>query len=120
MNKAQLTQALQARLDTVWGIYCDINKRLIGFQKPTIVLNGRLSKTAGRCFMESNHIDIGTKFLMAHYDQVMAETVPHEIAHQIDYNLYGIPAGNRWHGKTWQNIMLQLGVKPDTYHDMVV
>jgi len=120
MNKAQLTQALQARLDEVWGIYCDINIQLIRFAKPSIELNGRLSKTAGRCFMQTNHIEIGTKFLIAHYDQIMTQTVPHEIAHQIDYNLNGIPAGNRWHGSSWQRIMRQLGVNPETYHDMVV
>jgi predicted SprT family Zn-dependent metalloprotease len=49
---------------------------------------------------------------------MLAEIMVHEIAHQVDYNLNGVPAGNRWHGKTWQDIMLNYGVEPNTYHDM--
>jgi len=118
MNAATLNATIQAQATKIWVRYTNIYSGLLNFDQPIIKLNGRLTKTAGRCFMEANYIDLGTKFFNAHYDRMLGEILIHEIAHQVDYNLNGVPAGNRWHGRTWQKIMLAYGVDPVTYHDM--
>ena len=118
MNLIKLNDIVQIEAGKIWVRYTKIYSGLARFEKPTIKLNGRLTKTAGRCFMESNYIDLGTKFMLAHYDRMIGEIMVHEIAHQVDYNLNGVPEGNRWHGRNWQKIMLAYGVDPVTYHDM--
>jgi len=118
VNLNTLNSTIQAEATKVWVRYSKIYTRLAMFEKPTIKLNGRLTKTAGRCFMETNYIDLGTKFFDKHYTQMIGDVLVHEIAHQIDYNLNGTPAGNRWHGKGWQTIMLDYGVSPNPYHTM--
>ena len=118
MTVATLNATIQAQATKIWVRYTNIYTRLALFPMPVIKLNNRLTKTAGRCFMEANVIDLGTKFFNNNYDRMIAEIMVHEIAHQVDYNLNGVPAGNRWHGKTWQDIMLNYGVEPNTYHDM--
>jgi predicted SprT family Zn-dependent metalloprotease len=104
----------------IWTKAIAIYPRLIQFPQPTIKLNNRYTKTAGMCYMERNHIELGTKFFARNYDAMMEIILPHELAHQIDFNLNGIPKGNRWHGKSWQQIMLNLGTEPSTYHNMVI
>jgi hypothetical protein len=120
VNVATLNAEIQAEATKIWVRYTNIYIGLAGFQKPTIKLNGRLTKTAGRCFMETNYIDLGTKFFERNYARMFEEILVHEIAHQVDYNLNGAPKGNRWHGRTWQQIMLNYGAVPNTYHDMVI
>lgn len=44
--------------------------------------------------------------------------LPHEIAHQADYNLFGLSEKICGHGKNWCKIMLQLGLAPNKYHSM--
>lgn len=116
--KATLNSIVQHEAGKIWVRYTKLYSGLLNFSMPEIKLNGRLTKTAGRCFMESNFIDLGTKFFDKHHRRMLGEILVHEIAHQIDYNLNGIPAGNRWHGRNWQKIMLAYGVDPVTYHDM--
>ncbi len=83
-------------------------------------MNNRFTKTAGRCLVESNIVEIGSKFLPKHYNEIFTVTLPHEIAHQVDVNFHGLPRGNRWHGPTWQQIMIAYGLPPDTYHHMEI
>lgn len=120
MTRTELLQQCQARAARVWAEYCRIYPQLLKYTQPEIRLNARFSKTAGNCEVEHNIINLGLKFFAKHYDRMMFEIIPHEIAHQIDYNLHGLPQGNRWHGKTWQNIMIRYGLEPKTYHDMEI
>jgi len=85
---------------------------------PSIELSNRFTKTAGHCLVAQNKIVIGTKFLIQHHDNMHNVIIPHELCHQVDFNKNGFPKGNRWHGKTWQNIMIRYGLPADTYHTM--
>lgn len=88
--------------------------------RPIIKINNRFSKTAGRCLVEYNIVELGSKFFVDYFDEILKVTLPHELCHQADVNLHGIPQNNRWHGPTWQKIMLQYGLPPDTYHSMEI
>ena len=87
---------------------------------PAIELSNRLTKTAGKCYVEENRVVLGTKFLIKFPDIMADVIIPHELCHQVDFNKNGVPKNNRWHGTTWQNIMVKYGLPPDTYHTMVL
>lgn len=46
-----------------------------------------------------------------YFDDNVANTIPHEIAHYVTDILYGIK-NIRPHGKEWREVMLRLGVEP--------
>ena len=86
---------------------------------PEITINKRFKTTAGRCFVEHRKIDIAHKFLVSHSQETLEDTLPHELAHQVDFDVNGWPKNNRWHGPQWQKkIVIQLGIKTSTYHEM--
>ena len=105
-----------------WDIF---NAKFAGNRKfacPKIILNNRIYRTAGRCFVENNYIDISAKLLAnpANVAEMCNVILPHELAHQVDYNLNGAPKNNRWHGRTWSHIMVQFGLEPNPYHSLNV
>ena len=85
---------------------------------PSIELSNRFTKTAGHCLVAQNKIVLGTKFLVQFPDIMHGVIIPHELCHQVDFNKNGFPVGNRWHGKSWQTIMIRYGLPADTYHTM--
>jgi predicted SprT family Zn-dependent metalloprotease len=109
-------KTLQNLANMLWGQYRRVYPK-IG-TCPEIVVNKRLKTTAGRCFVEHRKIDLAHKFLVSHREMMLEDTLPHELAHQIDFDVNGWPKNNRWHGAQWQKIVLQLGIKTSTYHEM--
>jgi len=96
---------------------------LTSFNPPIIELNGRLYRTAGRCHQEDNVIQLGIKFFehSIEYRDIMTEIIlPHEIIHQVDYNLYGDSEAKCGHGKKWQEIMINYGLEANPYHKMEI
>lgn len=118
MTRLELLELVTQKAESVWLEYCLLYPQLVKFDPPKIKLNFRFTKTAGNCEVENNVINIAGKFFPKYTQQMLQVIIPHEIAHQIDYNLNGLP--KRWHGKTWQNIMLKYGLPADTYHQMEI
>ena len=118
MTRTELLETLNRQAQIIWETYCEIYPRLVKFDCPQIKLNGRFTKTAGNCEVENNIINIGYKFFPKFHNEMFSVILPHEIAHQIDYNLNGLP--KRWHGKSWQDIMLAYGLPADPYHQMEI
>lgn len=87
---------------------------------PSFALSNRFTRTAGHCLVLENKIVIGTKFMIQHPEIMHNVIIPHELCHQVDFNKNGFPKGNRWHGKSWQIIMIQYGLPADTYHTMEI
>jgi predicted SprT family Zn-dependent metalloprotease len=46
--------------------------------------------------------------------------LPHEIAHQADFDLFGESEKFCGHGVKWAEIMLQLGLPANKYHDLKI
>lgn len=109
---------INIKADEVWESYCEIYPQLIRVDRPVIIPNNRFTRTAACCEVERNVIHWGMKFMTQHTAQMLAVIMPHEMAHQIDYILHGLPKNNRWHGKTWQKIMVNYGLPADPYHSM--
>ena len=118
MTRTELLQTVTLQAQRVWDTYCEIYPQLVKFDCPQIKLNARFTKTAGNCEVENNVINLGLKFFAKYHDEMMQVIIPHEIAHQIDYNLNGIPA--RWHGANWQIIMQDYGLPAKPYHNMEI
>lgn len=115
MDTKNLQQVAATHALRVWNI---LERTHGAMPFPAIEFSNRFTKTAGLCYVEHNRIVLGTKFLQQHMPQMIAVIIPHELCHQVDFNLHGTPKNNRWHGASWQKIMLQYGLAPDTYHTM--
>ena len=61
-------------------------------------------------------IRINAALLESHPQEMLAETVPHEVAHVVIYRLYGRRA--RPHGKEWKALMRAFGVDPAPCHTL--
>jgi predicted SprT family Zn-dependent metalloprotease len=123
MTKKDLLNILQNHTNVIWDSLCEMYPRLTKYNPPIIELNGRLYKTAGRCHQEDNIIQLGTKFLThsVEYRDIMTDVIlPHEIIHQVDYNLFGESEAKCGHGKNWKMIMQQYGLEPNPYHSMEI
>lgn len=118
-----LYDLVQARASGVWRTLQRIHPELIGVECPAIRLNNRLWRTAGRCFQELHMVELATKFFV-HSDEYRREMfrviIPHEVIHAADWALYGESDKKCGHGRTWQQLMLDYGLEPDTYHYMEI
>ena len=95
--------------------------RLTRFDPPAIILCGRLTRTAGKCYQTARKIHLGWKFIdhSVKFRHIMFnEILPHELMHQVDYDLFGESEKICGHGKNWQMLMVQYGLEPKKYHLM--
>ncbi len=128
--KTQTAKELQAAQNAwlnshtakLWENYCEIFPKLVRYNPPKIVLNNRLTRTAGRCFQETNVIDLGAKFFVKPENKkpMLSIILVHEIAHQIDFNLYGISEKKCGHGQKWAEVMVKLGLPANKYHSLTI
>lgn len=110
-----MTQALRERVrsevkryvelaNDTWGIDMDV---------PNIVFKKR-GTTAGTASYTKWEVDYNMELLSENVEEFIARTVPHEVAHLVDFLLH--PANftgpkRSVHGKTWKNVMRKFGVK---------
>lgn len=121
MDKQQLLARLESKTESVWLELCEIHPKLARVNPPKITLNNRLWRTAGRCWQYDGIVEMATKFMLhsAQFRATMYSVIlPHEIIHYADYVLFGESEKNCGHGKNWQMLMLQYGLKPDPFHKM--
>ena len=111
---------LNAHTAKLWDGYCEIFPRLVRYNPPKIILNNRLTRTAGRCFQTENMIDLGAKFFVKNKAEMLRTILVHEIAHQIDFNLYGESELKCGHGKKWCEVMVKLGLPANKFHSLTI
>lgn len=113
-------EQLQVLANKYWYGYCKIFHELNKFKCPIIKINNRFTKTGGVNRSELNTIELAGKYFANNMPVMLDVILPHEIAHQIDYNLNGWHTGKKHHGKSWQEIMVLINQIPDPYHYMVL
>lgn len=121
MDRNKLQIVLDRRADAVWGQLCELRPALVRYNPPVIKINGRLWRTAGRCFQDARIVDLGLKFFehSRNYGIIMLGTiVPHELIHQADFDLYGESELKCGHGKNWAKLMVEYGLPPKKFHNM--
>jgi predicted SprT family Zn-dependent metalloprotease len=99
-----------------WDTLCELYPALVKFDVPKIKLCNRKTVTAGCCYQLDSIIDLAFKFFDKFEDRMILEILPHELAHQADYNLFGQSEKKCGHGKKWCEIMVKLGLPANKYH----
>ena len=117
----ELNKLVQLRSTMAWQKLQAMYYELRGIDMPTVKLNARLYRTAGRCFQELQVVELGTKFFYYNpnfADEMFKTIIPHELIHAADYMLHGKSDRPCGHGLTWQKMMVQYGLPPETHHEM--
>jgi len=109
-----MLKLLQGTKSAAWAKFVKLYPKLALFPEPSIEFNKRLSSTAGRCFYELNKIDISWKLFEIDQREILEQTVPHELAHQVAWNLFKAPG----HCANWKSIMVIYGLEPNRCHNI--
>lgn len=110
---------IQELAESLWAEYCEIFPQLVKFDCPKIVYNNRFRSTAGVCYAWQNKIELASKFMLNNRKEMLTVILPHEMAHQIDFNLNGDPSPY-WHRPAWKLIMVKIGQNPARCHSMKI
>lgn len=112
---------INAHARRIWLAYAGIYSKLQKYPTPKIVLCNRLTKTIGKCYYWENRIHLANKFFPRNLNIMLSDILPHEIAHQVSYNLYGEAEQERKaHGIKWQEIMFSYGIFPHVTYDISI
>lgn len=111
---------IQTLTEQLWEDYSLLFPRLVRFDVPVIVRNNRFTRTAGCCYQEINTIHLGWKFFPKNGREMLTVILPHELAHQIDFNLNGVSDKKCGHGKKWCDIMVKLGLPANKFHSLTI
>lgn len=84
------------------------------FIRPKVSLTQR-GKSAGSARLQQNELRFNATLLQENVDHFILQTVPHEVAHLLVYQLYG---RTKPHGNEWKNIMIGVFNRPPevTHH----
>ena len=108
------------KTEKIWDEFCESYPKLVWFNPPKIVLCNRLYRTAGKSYQTENRIHLANKFFTNNNAVMFSVILPHELAHQADYNLFGDSEKNCGHGKKWCESMVNYGLPANKYHSMTL
>ena len=115
-----LQHKIEIVTDSIWAGLIESYPKLVRFDAPKIVLCNRLTRTAGKNYQTENRIHLANKFFQRNHSAMMLEILPHEIAHQADFNIFGLSEKKCGHGKNWAKIMVELGLPANKYHSLEI
>lgn len=123
-HMVDIYKACRESANAAWDQLRILHPTIARFNPPKLNFCNRLYRTAGKCYYEENSITIANKFLIyqnsKYLETMLSDTIPHEVCHQVDFNLRGHAIEKDIHGKSWQELMIELGVEPNAYHTMDV
>jgi len=77
----------------------------------------QMGRAAGWATYSQWKVTLNSDYLRnGHLEDMVNQTLPHELAHLISYSVYG-PQIGRGHGRAWKHVMRSLGLRPDRCHD---
>lgn len=123
MDRQKILTVAKRRADHVWADLCELRPALVRYDPPKIELNGRLWRTAGRCFQDARRVDLGVKFFEHSREYgvtMLGIIIPHELIHQADFDLYGESEKTCGHGKNWRKLMIEYGLPDNPFHFMSI
>lgn len=115
MDIKELQTLSQQRLTDVWDFSIKAWPKLSAFSMPKLTINNRMKVNAAWCRTEGNHIELASCYLLTYPGYMIKQIIPHELAHQIDYNLNGWFKGKHHHNAYWCGYMGRFGLPPDAY-----
>lgn len=113
-------KTLTPYVDFCWERFIEYYPALVKFDPPKMVLCNRLTRTAGKTYQEVRKIHLANKFFARNRVEMLKIILPHELAHQVDFDLFGESEKKCGHGKKWQEIMVKFGIPANKYHSLVI
>ena len=118
MNREEVKELLRKETERWWEHAIVLyGKRRIQGRPPTtsFELRGRVAGWAydKGCRRYQHHIRYNLDIAAANLEGFLARTVPHEVAHIVDYFMNGYSSH---HGKKWKQIMVDFGLEPTRCH----
>lgn len=89
--------------------------KLREFTIPRITISNRMKTTGGVCYYEDREIRLSAEMFYYNQAAYIKEIIPHEVIHQIDYDLFK----GHMHSKSWKSLMVKFGLEPKVYHNLV-
>lgn len=125
--------ALDKHTARVWDEFCEIYPKLCKFDPPKVRIDKRIKKALALNYWWKNTVRINAREFEKNIELFIAEILPHELAHQVHYNLHPKAVlrsvektvakkakktdKHATHGLVWREIMLSYGLFPyETYH----
>lgn len=106
--KISVWQAVQKAISSLNACYP--NKEQVAIKEITYVDTG---STSGTAYLGSNIININPVYLQMNTEEMLAKTVPHEVAHVFAYHWFR----DTGHGTAWKQLCIEAGGTGDMYHD---
>jgi len=82
---------------------------------PSVVFDLK-GHTAGYAHYQENKIRLNIDLLTRYTDDMINDTIPHEVAHLIAYQKYGRQIGGSPHGAEWRHVAEALGCNGKRTH----
>jgi SprT protein len=95
---------------------CNAQFRGFSFNDVKFSMNGRLTSTAGRAFLEEGRLEFSKVLYIQNVEKFLEDTVPHELAHIVAFRVFG----DKGHGVHWKHIMNFLGYDANRCHNYAV
>lgn len=114
MNTAHLQTFADAAARVIWAKLVKMYSPKLRTNIPEIRLNNRFKSTGGVCKTDIRVIELSTEMFWYNQEEYLTEIIPHEIIHQVDFDL----TGNCGHGPTWKEIMRDYGLPPNRFHTL--
>jgi predicted SprT family Zn-dependent metalloprotease len=83
---------------------------------PIVIINTRLTSTAGRAFNCGTKIDLSAKLMAENYEYFAKDTIPHEIAHIVACKIFK----SKGHDRAWYDTCAIMGFETTRCHSMTV
>lgn len=103
--------------------YCDKANELYGIHLDPIIKFNLKGTTAGTANPATNTLRFNMTALKVAggWEHLLNETVPHEVAHLVQYSNCNWPKNRRSnppHGVYWKKVMMSFGVEPERCHSL--
>lgn len=123
MNTSQRMEYIAALYNSIWNLYCEslLGESVSKLEKPKLEILAKPTQYAGRCWYHKKLVEINLPYFMDNTPEIDAElkeTIAHELAHWIVWNLY--PLHKQAHGPEFRLVMQSVGYSGNTYHTMDV
>jgi SprT protein len=108
-----VSKELQQRVEQQIQICIDRAQEIFKYRLPTPTVSYEIKgNVAGKAGLRSNRLMFNAVLLNENIEHFIAQTVTHEVAHLIAFNVYC----DKGHGSWWKHVMRALGVTADRCH----
>lgn len=108
MEVTEIESLIRITLDKLIRVYPFLTTWKFGFDNA--------KKRAGVCKLTLKEICISRYHIKNNSTEVVLDTLLHELAHAIAYELYR----EKGHGKCWQKVAIDIGAKPNATGDFIL